>query len=175
VLCIVVQVTVFLIIASLALWVNQLFEGVIASLSKTTNIFRGTSIVSLVLALPWFILVRSQLSPFLLWLTKLACTGLECCPQGKQAIDDHFFHLHRALYCLDLQHVRLGRLPPHFRELAILSLSHYRKLVRSRSFPWSERFVPHAIRSGGCFSTYVRILSDTQTVELTRSSLHSRC
>jgi len=54
----------FLIIASLALWVDELFGGVVSSLSTTTNIFKGTAIVSLLLALPWFILVCSHLSPF---------------------------------------------------------------------------------------------------------------
>ena len=63
-LSIAVQITTFLIIASLALWVDQLFGGMIASFSKTSYIFKGTSIVSLVLAFPWFILVRSYLSHF---------------------------------------------------------------------------------------------------------------
>lgn len=63
-LSIVVQVTMFLIIASIALWVDELFGGVVSSLSMTTNIFRGIVIVSFVLAIPWFILVRSYSSPF---------------------------------------------------------------------------------------------------------------
>jgi len=54
----------FLIIASLALWVDELFGGAVSNLSTTTNIFKGTATVSLVLALPWFILVCSHHSPF---------------------------------------------------------------------------------------------------------------
>ena len=58
----------FLIIASFALWIDELFGGVTSSLSMTTSIFKGIAIVSLVLALPWFILVRSH-SPFSFSLT----------------------------------------------------------------------------------------------------------
>ena len=71
VLSIVVQVTMFLVIASLALWVDELFGGEVASLSNTTTIFKGIAIVSLILALPWFILVRLNLSPFPFSLTNL--------------------------------------------------------------------------------------------------------
>ena len=75
VLSIAVQVTMFLIIASLALWVDELFGGAVASLSKTTNIFKGIAIVSLILALPWFILVRSHLTllPFSLTNFRAQC------------------------------------------------------------------------------------------------------
>jgi len=59
----------FLIIASLALWVDQLFEGTIASLSETVNIFKGISIVTLLLAFPWFIIgwvaVRKENRPLM--------------------------------------------------------------------------------------------------------------
>jgi hypothetical protein len=106
VLTIVVQVTMFLIIATLALWVDELFEGITVGLSKTANTYKGIAIISLVLALPWFILVRSRLSPFAVSLTNFRAV-LDRCSQGKQIIDGRFLHRYHALYCLTLQHVRL--------------------------------------------------------------------
>ena len=156
VLSIVVQVTMFLIIASLALWVDELFEGVVASLSRTTSIFKGIAIVSLILALPWFILVRSHLSPFPFSLTNFRAV-LDRCPQGKQILDGRFLHRYHTLYCLTQQHVRFGCIPPYLLGLAIFPLPYNLELVRSRYFLWFEHLVSLAVRSWSCLSTYVVI------------------
>lgn len=87
---------------------------------------------------------------------------LDRCPQGKQAIDGRFLHRYHALYCLALQHIPFRRFCPHFLGLALFRLAYSRELVRSRYFPWPERFVSHAVRSGPRLSTYV-IIARTQT------------
>lgn len=55
-LSIIMQVTAFLLMASLCLWVQQLFNSPIASFSATTPAFKGVGMVSVLLAIPWFVI-----------------------------------------------------------------------------------------------------------------------
>ncbi|KAG9052671.1 hypothetical protein FS842_009441 [Serendipita sp. 407] len=53
---IIVQIGSFLLLASVALWVQQLFESPIASFSSTTPAFKGVGILSVLLGTPWFLI-----------------------------------------------------------------------------------------------------------------------
>jgi len=54
VLSIIIQLTMFLLIASLALWIDELFNGAISSFSSTTPIHKGIALASGLLTVPWF-------------------------------------------------------------------------------------------------------------------------
>lgn len=55
-LSIVIQIGAFLLLASLALWVQQLFTSPIASFSSTTPAFKGVGLLSILLTIPWFVI-----------------------------------------------------------------------------------------------------------------------
>ncbi|CAG7853733.1 SubName: Full=Uncharacterized protein {ECO:0000313/EMBL:CCA69987.1} [Serendipita indica DSM 11827] len=55
-LSVIVQTSTFLLLASLALWVQQLFESPIASFSAGTPVFKGVGLASVLMVVPWFII-----------------------------------------------------------------------------------------------------------------------
>jgi len=52
----VVQIGAFLLLASLCLWVQQLFISPIAAFSSTTPIFKAVGLLSILFTIPWFII-----------------------------------------------------------------------------------------------------------------------